>query len=51
MDENVFPPDPDSEYNGMLVICHPRKISFYKYINNEAHWDVLEVEGQKAYRL
>ena len=49
--KNAFPPDPDAQDDGMLIICRPKKISLYKFLNGEAHWDVLETEGQKAYRV
>jgi general stress protein 26 len=49
--KNAFPPEPDGKDDSILVICHPKKISFYKYLNGESHWDVLEVEDKKAYRL
>ena len=48
--KSAFPPDPDNEDGSMLVICHPKKISCYKFIEGRSFWDVLDVEGGKAYR-
>ena len=47
--KSEFPPDPED--GGVLVICHPKKIQLYKFIENKPHWDVLEVEEKKAYRI
>ena len=44
-----FPPDPND--GGVLVICRPKKIKLYKFIDGKPHWDVLETEEKKAYRI
>jgi len=49
--KDAYPPDPDVEDTGMLVKCHPTKVSIFKYLDGGAHWDVLDVEKQEAYRL
>ena len=48
--KEAYPPDPEGPDTGMLVICHPTKISFYKYLDGEGHWDVLYVKEQRAER-
>lgn len=35
----------------MLIICHPTKISLYKFIDGEPHWDILMVTEKKAFRI
>jgi len=47
--KSEFPPDPND--GGVLVVCHPQKISWYKFIDGKPHWDVLEVDSTKAYRM
>lgn len=47
--KSEFPPDPGD--GGVLVICRPTKIKLYKFIEGKPHWDVLEVEEKKAYRI
>jgi len=49
--KSAYPLDPNVEDTGMLVICHPTKVSLYKYIDGQPHWDVLDVEKREAYRL
>jgi hypothetical protein len=57
MNEKKFPwmkdaikPSPDDIDDGMLIICHPTKISVYKYLDGEPHWDILSVTEKKAFR-
>ena len=47
--KSAYPSDPNDGY--VLVICHPKKIQLYKYIDGKSHWDVLEVSEKKAYRV
>lgn len=49
--QDAFKLEPGQEDNSMLVICHPTKISFYKYLEDKPHWDILTVEDKKAVRL
>jgi len=46
----AFPSDPDHP-SGELVICKPSKMKLYKFIDGEAHWDVLYVNENKAVRV
>lgn len=47
--KNDFPPDPNDD--GVLVVCHPTKITIYKFQDGTAFWDVLYVTDKKAVRL
>ena len=47
--KDAFPFDPND--GGVLVVCHPTKITLYKYLDGEAHWDVLYAGDKKAVRI
>jgi general stress protein 26 len=49
--KDAFKPEPGKEDDGMLIICHPTKITIYKYLEGNPHWDVLSMENKKAVRL
>lgn len=49
--KDAFKLEPDQEDFSMLVICHPTKITIYKYIDGKPNWDILYVNEEKAVRL
>ncbi len=48
--KDAFQPSPDGIDDGMLIICHPIKISVYRYLDGKPHWDVLLATEKKAFR-
>ena len=48
---NAFLSDPEAGDNSVLVVCRPKNIRFYKYLDRDAHWDILDIENHKAYRI
>ena len=48
--KDAYPLDPEVDDTGMLVVCRPKKILLYKYLDGQPHWDVLDAETQTAYR-
>ena len=49
--KDAFKPSPDGVDDGILIICHPKKITLYKYIDGKTCWDVLDISKQTAARI